>query len=114
MRRPFLSVAIVVFLAISAVADDLTVETAPPVVVKTVPEAGTTDVDPALNEIEVVFSKDMLDKSWSVVQNTEATFPKVNGELHYKDDHRTFVMPVKLEAGRNYALSINSARLGNF
>jgi hypothetical protein len=56
----------------------------------------------------------MLDKSWSVVQNTEATFPKVDGELRYKDDHRTFVMPVKLEPGRNYALSINTARFGNF
>jgi hypothetical protein len=56
----------------------------------------------------------MLDKSWSVVQNTEATFPKVDGELRYKDDRRTFVMPVRLEPGRNYALSINTARFGNF
>jgi RNA polymerase sigma-70 factor (ECF subfamily) len=114
MRRISLSPGIVLLLASFAAAQDLTVETAPPVVVKTVPQAGTTDVDPALKEIEVVFSKDMLDKSWSVVQNTEATFPKVDGELRYKDDRRTFVMPVKLEPGRNYALSINAARFGNF
>jgi RNA polymerase sigma-70 factor (ECF subfamily) len=114
MRRLSLSAGIVLFVASFCTAQDLTVETAPPVVVKTIPEAGTTDVDPALKEIEVVFSKEMLDKSWSVVRNTEATFPKVDGDLRYKDDHRTFVMPVKLEPGRNYALSINTARFGNF
>ena len=37
----------------------------PPVVVKTVPEAGTTDVDPGLGEIKVTFSKEMTDLAWS-------------------------------------------------
>ncbi len=42
-----------------------TIESAPPVVVKTVPEAGAKDVDPSLTEIKVTFSKDMADGSWS-------------------------------------------------
>jgi hypothetical protein len=43
----------------SVAADDITLESVPPVVVKTVPEAGTAAVDPKLTEIKVTFSKDM-------------------------------------------------------
>jgi RNA polymerase sigma-70 factor (ECF subfamily) len=114
MNRLPLAVCLFSLLASPARAQDLTVETAPPVVVKTVPTAGATDVDPELKAIEIVFSKEMLDKSWSVVKNTDATFPKVNGDLRYKDDRRTFVMPVKLKPGRNYALSINTEQFANF
>jgi hypothetical protein len=38
-----------------ALSDAITVKSAPPVVVKTVPEAGSTDVDPDLKEIKVTF-----------------------------------------------------------
>ena len=37
-------------------AEDLTVATAPPVVVKTVPQAGAADVDSGLKSISVAFS----------------------------------------------------------
>ncbi|HWC59753.1 MAG TPA: Ig-like domain-containing protein, partial [Verrucomicrobiae bacterium] len=36
-----------------------------PVVVKTIPEAGTKDVAPGVMEIKVTFSKEMSDGSWS-------------------------------------------------
>jgi len=114
MCRQMLAAGFVLLLSIPVAADDLTVETAPPVVVKTIPEAGASDVDPALKEVEVVFSKDMRDKSWSVVQNSESTFPKIDGDLKYKEDHRTFVLPVNLEPGRNYVMWMNAARFQNF
>ena len=40
-------------------------EAAPPVVVKTLPVAGSQGIDPALSEISVTFSKPMTDRSWS-------------------------------------------------
>ena len=40
---------------------EISVKTVPPVVVKTVPEAGSIDVDPATTEIKVTFSKAMRD-----------------------------------------------------
>ena len=64
-------------------------------------EAGTTNVDPSLSEIRVTFSKEMLDKSWSWSTASKNTFPKVAGEIHYLEDRRTCVLPVKLEPGRD-------------
>ena len=95
-------------------AEDITIATAPPVVVQTVPQAGSTDVDPKLAEIKVTFSKDMLDGSWSWSQVSEGTHPKVDGKPKYLKDKRTCVLPVKLEPGKTYALWINSEKFGNF
>jgi len=36
-----------------------------PVVVKTVPEAGSKDVPPGEYEVKITFSKEMTDQSWS-------------------------------------------------
>jgi RNA polymerase sigma-70 factor (ECF subfamily) len=101
-------------LGVAARADDVTPESFPPVVVKTVPEAGTADVDPKLTEIKVTFSKDMLDGSWSWVTHMKASFPKEDGKPKYLADKRTCVLPVKLEPGKTYALWLNSDKLGNF
>ncbi len=94
--------------------DEITVAAAPPVVVQTVPRAGTTDVDPELKGIKVTFSKDMRDESWSWSSLSKATFPKVDGKIKYQKDKRTCVLPVKLEAGKTYAVWINSEKYGNF
>jgi len=97
-------------------APGLTLQDVPPVVVKTVPVAGADDVDPAITEIKVTFSKDMLDESWSWAQVSEETFPKSEGDkpIHYEKDKRTCVMKVKLEPGKTYALWVNSEKFGNF
>jgi RNA polymerase sigma factor (sigma-70 family) len=94
--------------------DEVTLETVRPVVVKTVPEAGTGGLVAKLGEIKVTFSKDMLDGSWSWATFGEENFPKVNGKPKYLDDKRTAVLPVKLEPGKTYALWINSENYGNF
>jgi hypothetical protein len=96
-------------LGLGARADEPTVENALPVVVKTIPMAGAEDVDPKLTEIKVTFSKDMMDESWSWVQLSDATFPKIEGKIRYEKDKRTCVLPVKLEAGKTYAVWINFA-----
>ncbi len=90
-------------------------ESAPPVVIKTVPENGADDVDPGLTEIKVTFGKDMQDGSWSWTHGSPETFPNPGeGKIHYEKDKRTCVMPVKLEPGKTYIIGINSASFRNF
>jgi RNA polymerase sigma-70 factor (ECF subfamily) len=99
----------------AAAEDTVSVKTLPPVVVRTVPAAGDTQVDAAkVTEIRVTFSKDMMDKSWSWSQLSDTNFPKVNGDPHYDRDRRTCVLPVKLEPGKAYAFWLNSEKFGNF
>jgi RNA polymerase sigma-70 factor (ECF subfamily) len=105
---------ILAFPGFSRRAEDLTVATAPPVVVKTVPQAGATDVDPNLKEIKVTFSKNMTDDSWSWAQLSDETFPKVDGKPKYEKDKRTCVLPVKLQPGKAYAIWLNSEKFDNF
>jgi RNA polymerase sigma-70 factor (ECF subfamily) len=79
-----------------------------PVIVSTSPKAGSTDVDPSITEIKVTFSKDMIDGNWSWAQVSDETFPKTTGKPHYEADNRTCVLPVKLEPGKCYVLSLNN------
>jgi len=91
----------------------LSVKSVPPVVVKTVPEAGATDVDPATTEIRVTFSKPMRDGSWSWTGGGES-YPETVGKPHYLSDGRTCVLTVKLQPGKTYVLGINSPSYKNF
>lgn len=94
---------------------EVSVKTMPPSVVKTVPPAGDTAVDPALKEISVTFSKNMItDRMWSFCQISKETFPESAGQIHYLADQRTCVMPVKLEPGKTYVLWINRAQFNSF
>ena len=91
-----------------------TVANMPPVIVKTVPQSGDTEVDPGLTEIRVTFSKDMIDGSWSWSTMSKDTFPEMVGAPRYEDDKRTCVITVKLEPGKTYGTWLNSQRFGNF
>jgi hypothetical protein len=93
---------------------EVSVETAPPVVVKTEPQAGATDVDPSITEIKVTYSKPMQDGSWSWSTWGEDTSPKMTAKPHYEADQRTCVATVKLEPGHTYAYWLNSNNFGNF
>jgi RNA polymerase sigma-70 factor (ECF subfamily) len=87
----------------------------PPVVVRTVPQAGDTRVDAAkVTEIRATFSKEMADKSWSWAQISEESFPKITGDIRYDKDRRTCVLPVKLQPGKTYVLWLNSEKFDNF
>jgi RNA polymerase sigma-70 factor (ECF subfamily) len=100
--------------ALAAQPSRVSVRTTPPVVVKTVPQAGDTQVDPNLKEIQVTFSKPMADKSWSWSSVAEDTNPETTGEPRYLEDHRTCVLPVKLEPGHTYGFWINSQKFQGF
>jgi RNA polymerase sigma-70 factor (ECF subfamily) len=95
-------------------ADEVTLASVPPVVVKTVPEAGASNVDPKLTEIRVTFSKEMQDGTWSWSTVSKESFPKVDGKPKYLPNKRTCVLPVQLEPGKTYAIWVNSDQFGNF
>lgn len=95
-------------------ADDVTLESVPPVVVKTVPEAGSGDVDAKLAEIKITFSKEMQDGSWSWSTLSKESFPEMDGKPKYLEDKRTCVLPVKLQPGKTYAIWANSQKFRNF
>jgi hypothetical protein len=107
-------IALTTLLGAASTQPDVSVDSVPPVVVKTFPQAGATDVDPTITELTVTFSKDMMDKSWSWSKLNDETFPQATGKAHYADDHRTCVLPVKLEPGKTYAIWLNSANFGKF
>ena len=95
--------------------DEISVETMPPVVIKTFPTAGDTNVDPALQEIRVTFSKEMkINNQWSWVQISNETFPEITGEIRYLEDRRTNVLPVRLQPGKTYVFWINSGEYNYF
>ncbi len=114
--RVMLSVLIVggAFLSGEAHAQEVTLESAPPVVVKTAPEAGSGEVDPSTTEIRVTFSKEMQDGSWSWSTASRETYPEAAGKPKYAEDKRTCVLPVKLQPGRTYAIWVNSQKFRNF
>jgi RNA polymerase sigma factor (sigma-70 family) len=87
----------------------------PAFVVETVPKLGDLDVDPATTkEIRVVFSKPMTDKSWSWTSGNAYATPKSVGPPHYLPDHRTCVLPVKLEPDTIYVIGFNGGRFEGF
>src|SRR5262249_23302336 len=113
-RKPMNQLALILVALVSGLAaavaraGDVALESVPPVVVKTVPEAGTGNVDPKLAEIQVTFSKEMQDGTWSWSTLSQESFPKVEGKPKYLADKRTCVLPVKLEPGKTYAIWVNS------
>ncbi len=98
-------------------AEDVTVESMPPSVVKTVPASGDRAVDASLKEIAVTFSKNMMtEQMWSWCIQTKETFPEidVSKKVRFLKDKRTCVLPVKLQPGKTYAIWINSKNNNNF
>lgn len=96
--------------------NQISIEKMPPSVVRTVPQAGDTEVDPTLNEIQVTFSKDMMtEEMWSWCYHSPETFPEIDKDgIHYLEDGRTCVLPVELEPDTTYAIWINSQQHQSF
>jgi len=117
MKRLFLLLVIVsmTHFLVPGAGDDIRVETMPPVVIKTIPQAGDTGVDSSLKEIRVTFSKEMkTDNQWSWVKISGDTFPKIVGNTYYLNDKKTCVLPVKLEPGKTYVIWINRGQYNYF
>lgn len=97
-----------------AVADEISLDSAPPVVVKTAPVAGATGIDAGLAEIQVTYSKAMQDGNWSWCTWSQENYPETTGKPRYLADGRTCVLPVKLQPGKFYAIWLNSEKFKNF
>jgi Bacterial Ig-like domain len=111
-----LTVVLLVGAAMAENLPNLTVKSLPPSVVKTVPRAGDTEVDPTLKEISVSFSKDMMtEEMWSWCSQSPDTFPEIDkAGIRYLKDRRTCVLPVKLQPGKTYIIWINSQKFNYF
>lgn len=113
--KPLLAVACVSLLGFAPQESETpTVASMPPVVVETVPRAGSVDVDPDLDEIHVTFSKEMTDQGWSWSTAWKDSSPEFTSAPRYLKDKRTCVARVKLEPGTTYGFWLNSQNFGNF
>jgi hypothetical protein len=105
----------VLFVVGIARAQEPSVKSLPPSVIKTIPECGSTNVDAAATtQIKVTFSKDMMDGSWSWSQISDESFPQMIGKPRYLDDKKTCVVNVKLLPKKTYVIWLNSQNFGNF
>jgi RNA polymerase sigma-70 factor (ECF subfamily) len=114
MQRSILAVMVVLASCGSLWAQDeqkQSVAALPPVVVKTVPEAGDTKVDPSVAEVRVTFSKKMNNRSWTWAGQIDSW---ATGRPRFLTDGKTCVLPVKLEPGKTYVVWINSPSFQNF
>lgn len=94
---------------------EISVESMPPVVVKTIPTAGDIEVDPDIKEISVTFSKNMMtDRMWAWVQISDDTYPETISDVKYLEDKRTCVLPVKLKPGKTYVIWFNHGKYNSF
>ncbi len=82
-----------------------------PKVVKTSPEIGATDVDPATAELRLEFDQDMAGgMSWT---GGGDVFPEFDGKPVWESP-RVCVAKVKLEAGKYYRVGVNASSHRNF
>jgi RNA polymerase sigma-70 factor (ECF subfamily) len=95
-------------------APDITPSSVPPVVVKTVPESGSTNVPPGEFEIKVTFSKAMMDRSWSWCSVWDDSTPEGAAPPKYDADGKTCVSKVQLDPGTTYGYWLNTGRFQNF
>jgi hypothetical protein len=68
---------------------------------------GAKDVDPALAEIVVRFTKPMRTDRYSVAKTSEVAMPRVLGKPEFAEDATVVRVPVQLEPGKEYAFSLN-------
>ena len=85
-----------------------------PNVVATYPSSGNIDVDPSINEISVTFDEEMMDGNWSWAYTDKNQFPSMTSDPYYTDNLTKNILPVKLEANKEYEIWINSQKFGNF
>jgi hypothetical protein len=108
------AIAIAAFCSAASFSHAQDIDSIAPVVVKTIPEAGSKDVPAGEYEVRVTFSKEMMDNSWSWASAWENSEPQIIGKPHYEADHKTCVIKVKLEAGKTYGWWLNSQKFHNF
>lgn len=113
--RAILATALLVATLVgTARAQEASVGSLPPSVIKTVPTCGDAKVPATTTQIKVTFSKDMMGGSWSFTQISGDSFPEIVGQPEYLADKRTCVLTVKLKPKKTYVLWLNSQKFQNF
>ena len=82
-------------------------------VVSTFPPADAV-VPAGIDRIAVTYDRTMQDNSWSFTTGDERKFPEVAGQPVMQNDHKSFVLPVKLRPNTTYVIWFNSTRFKNF
>jgi len=106
-----------IYFTTSGASEELKARTIVPRILCAVPANGDQFVNPALAELRVTFDVPMGGGfSWCTADEQGADFPKASeGKLAYwTEDHRTCVLPVELQPGKSYRLSLNSTEANNF
>ncbi len=112
MNRIVLASLILVLIALSVSCSEN--DKLAPRVVSTFPENGNVEVDPAVTELSVIFNEEMTDQSWSWVYEDKNSFPAMTGQAYYTDNFTRNILPVKLEADKEYVIWINQPEFRNF
>ncbi len=111
------AIAVATLTGSTVLAQQVTVESMPPSVVKTVPACGDTKVSATTKLIKVTFSKDMMTRQmWSWCMQSQDSFPEITSQkgIKYLADKRTCVLPVRLKPGKTYAIWINTQKNNAF
>jgi RNA polymerase sigma-70 factor (ECF subfamily) len=106
-----------IYFATQGASPDVKAKTFVPKVMAFSPSDGDQNVARDLTEVRVTFNVPMGGGcSWCTVGDDDSDFPKgrEGKEYYWTDDKRTCVLPVTLESGKTYRLSINAAEYKNF
>jgi hypothetical protein len=100
------SLLVIALLPLRVAAQGQDIESMPPVVVKTVPEAGSKDVSPGTMEITVSFSKKMKDGSWSWSTAWEGSAPEMIGKPRYEATEKRAFLKGEARTEQNVRLLV--------
>lgn len=87
---------------------------APVIVLRTFPENDAKAVDPKTGAIRVRFSRPVSSKDYAFVESDLGETPVHTGEPRFEDGNTLCILPIKLQPGTTYALSINSDKIKGF
>lgn len=94
-------------------AQEVIARSSVPFVIDTSPETYANNVAPEIGKISVTFDRTMTDRSWAWVK-WDYPYPETVGSPYYDATKTTCTLPVKLEAGKAYFISINSEPYTSF
>jgi beta-lactamase regulating signal transducer with metallopeptidase domain len=103
-----------IYFATKGASEEIKRKVSKPQIVGLIPMNGAKDVDPNLNELRVTFNIPMGGGfSWTGSGPEYPTIPE-GKKPFWTEDHKTCVLPVQLEPGKNYRLGLNSVSHKNF
>lgn len=119
MKTKSLFLATLAFFAVLALAPAKAAASnaSAPVVVKTVPENGATDLPPGITEIQITFNKKMQTDAFTFCPVDDTVpFDKsiIASKPYFDKEQKTFVIKLNLKPGTKYAFWINSPKFNKF